>query len=190
MDELIADLTSGDDNLAEAAMYKLAALGAEAAPLLRELAVSSDPDQRWWAVSTLAQMEAVDADWLLTALEDDSVEVQQAAVLGLTNHPYPKAASALLELLPSPNSILRNLAMNALSTLGKDATPGLLQFLDEHKAQDAARLSAIRALANVGDYQAIPALMAALEEESALIRHWAEEGLVKLGLDMVYMKLE
>lgn len=190
MDALFADLISGDDSLAEVAMYKLAALGAEAAPALRELAASPDADRRWWAVSTLAQMDVVDVDWLLAALEDDSLEVQQAAVLGLTNHPHPKAASALLKLLPSPNSLLRSLAMNALSALGKDATSALLGFLGEHKTQDAARLSAIRALANIGDYAAVPMLMAALEEESALIRHWAEEGLVKLGLDMVYMKLD
>ena len=100
------------------------------------------------------------------------------------------SVSALIGLLPNQNSLLRRLAMNALVALGKDATPALLTFLDEHKAQDAARFSAIRALANIGDYQAIPALMDALEEESALIRHWAEEGLVKLGLDMVYMKLD
>lgn len=189
LDALLADLTSGDDARAEAAMHKLVALGAEALPALRELAASPDPDQRWWAVSALAQMDDVDVDILLAALEDDSVEVQQSAALGLTQHPHPKAVSALLGLLPSLDSILRNLAMNALIALGKDATPGLLRFLDEHTKTDAARLSAIRALANLGDYDAIPALMNALESESALIQHWAEEGLQKLGLDMVYMKL-
>jgi HEAT repeat protein len=189
LDALLADLTSGDDSRAEAAMHKLVALGKEAQPALRELAAAPDSDQRWWAVSTLAQMDDVDVDILLTALEDDSVEVQQSAALGLTQHPHPKAASALLSLLPNPDSVLRNLAMNALIALGKDATPGLLRFLDEHTKPDAARLSAIRALANLGDYDAIPALMNALESESALIQHWAEEGLQKLGLDMVYMKL-
>ena len=171
MDILLAELISGDDARAEAAMHKLVAQGAKAVPALRVLAASPDPDQRWWAVSTLAQMDDVDVDLLLNALEDDAIEVQQAAVLGLTDHPHPKAVSALVSLLPGSNGLLRRLVTNALSALGKDATPALLTFLCEHKAQDAARLSAIRALANIGDHQAIPALMAALEEESALIRH-------------------
>lgn len=190
MDALLADLISGDDTLAEAAMLKLADLGKEAIPPLKELANSPDPDHRWWAVSTLAQMKDVDVDWLIAALNDNSAEVQQSAVLGLTKHPHPKIAAALLEFLPSPNSILRSLTMNALTALGKDATPALLDFLSEHKTQDAARLSAIRALANIGDTRGIPTLMAALEEDSALIQHWAEEGLEKLGLDMIYMKLD
>lgn len=189
LDALLADLTSGDDVRAEAALYKLVKLGAAAQPALRKLAASPDADQRWWAVSALGQMDEVDADILLVALTDDSVEVQQSAALGLTKHPYPKAASALLGLLPNPNSILRNLAMNALIALGKDATPALIEFLETHQEKDSARLSAVRALAGIGDYAAIPALMTALEEDSALIQYWAEQGLQKLGLDMVYMKL-
>lgn len=189
LDALLADLTSGDDARAEAALYQLVRLGTAVQPALRKLAISPDPDQRWWAVSALGQMDEVDADILLAALGDDSVEVQQSAALGLTNHPYPKAVSALLGLLPNPNSILRSLAMNALIALGKDATPALIEFLETHQEKDAARVSAVRALASIGDYAAIPALMTALEEDSAFIQYWAEQGLQKLGLDMVYMKL-
>ena len=187
---MLADLISGNDHLAEAAMSKLAAMGVKSVPALRKLATSPDPDQRWWAVSTLAQMDVVDVDWLIAALADESVEVQQSAVLGLTKHPHPKTASALLNVLQNSSSILRTLATNALSALGADAIPALLEFLSEHKTQDAARLSATRALATIGDTRAIPTLMAALEEDSALIRHWAEIGLENLGLDMVYMKLD
>ena len=190
LDALLADLTCGNDALAESAMHKLVAFGTEAVPALRELANSPDPDVRWWAISTLAQIDDADVEWLLAALDDESVEVQQAAVLGLAARPYPKAVSALLDFLQHPDSMLRSLAMNALIALGTDATLVLLGFLETHPAQDVARLSAVRALASIGDKRAIPALMAALEEDSALIRHWAEEGLEKLGLDMVYMKLD
>lgn len=189
MNELLADLISGDDTRAEAALHQLAALGNAAIPALHDLTASPNPDNRWWAVSTLAQMDAVDVDMLLAALADDSVEVQQSAALGLTKHPHPKAVPALLNLLPSPNSILRNLVMNALIALGKESTPALLDFLDSHPEPDSARISAIRALATIADTRAIPALMAASESDSALLQHWAEEGLQKLGLDMVYMKL-
>lgn len=171
-------------------MYKLIGLGPGALPALRELAADPDPDRRWWAVSTMAQITDANLDIFLAVLKDEDLEVQQAAVLGLTARPHPKSVSALIELLPSPNSILRTLTTNALIAIGKDATSDLLIFLQDHQTQDAARLNAVRALANIADHKAIPALMAALEEDSALIRHWAEEGLEKLGLDMVYMKLE
>ncbi|MBT3336596.1 MAG: HEAT repeat domain-containing protein [Anaerolineae bacterium] len=190
MDALFADLISGDENLAQAAMQKLAELGAESMPALRKLATSPDPDQRWWAVSTLAQMDVVDVDWLLAALDDESVEVKQSAALGLAAHPHPKSAPVLIGFLRHPDSMLRTLVTNALTAIGTDAVPALLGFLDKNKAQDAARLGTIRALANITDTRAIPALMAALKEDSALIRHWAEIGLENLGLDMVYMKLE
>ncbi len=189
LDTLLVDLTSGDDLRAEAALHRLVALGAKAQPALRELATSADAEKRWWAISTLAQMEDVDVDILIAALKDESLEVQQSAALGLAQHPHPKAVPALLGLLPNSDGILRNLAMNAIVSLGADAVPELLNFLETHPEPDSARLSAVRALATIGDTRAIPALMAALEE-SALIAHWAEEGLVKLGLDMVYMKLE
>ncbi len=190
LETLLAELVCGDDARAEAAMHKLIDLGAKTLPALRDLAADPDPDRRWWAISTMAQIADADLDIFLVALKDEDLEIQQTAVLGLTERPHPKSVSVLIELLPSPNSILRTLAMNALIAIGKDATNGLLAFLQEYQAQDTARINAVRALANIADYKAIPALMAALEEDSALIRHWAEEGLEKLGLDMVYMKLE
>jgi len=48
----------------------------------------------------------------------------------------------------------------------------------------------MRALAEITDHRAIPALMAALDDESVMVQHWAEEGLERLGLDMVYLKPE
>jgi HEAT repeat protein len=47
---------------------------------------------------------------------------------------------------------------------------------------------ALRSLSEIGDHRAIPAMMKALGEESALLQYWATEGLQRLGLDMVYMK--
>jgi len=45
-------------------------------------------------------------------------------------------------------------------------------------------------LAEIADHSAIPALMSALEDDSVMVQHWAEEGLERLGLDMVYLKPE
>jgi HEAT repeat protein len=188
--EEIYNLLSGDESLAETAMKKLIERGAVIFPVLVELLDSPDPDHRWWALSTAAQIEGIDADWLIAALGDESIEVQQAAALGLTEHHYPKAVPALINSLCASNTMLVTLATNALSSAGTDAVPALLEFLSTPQARDIARVGAIRALAEIADRRAIPALMAALEEDSALISHWAESGLEKLGLDMVYMKLD
>ena len=190
MDTLLANLTSGDETLAQSAMDKLVALGEKALPELEKILGSPDADQRWWAISTAAQIDAVDVDWLIDALDDESLVVRQSAALGLTGHPCPKAVPALINSLCAPDSMLTTLAANALTAIGTDAVPALLEFNQDPEIKASARLGAIRALAEIADTRAIPALMAALEGDSALISYWAEIGLEKLGLDMVYMKLD
>ena len=81
-----------------------------------------------------------------------------------------------------------NLAMHALIANGKTAVPALMEVLSD--APQTVRINAIRALAEIQDQRAIPVLMSALEEESVLLQHWAEEGLERLGLNMIYMKPE
>ena len=193
---MLADLISGDETLAEAAMNKLVALGEETFPALKDLLASSEADHRWWALSVLAQIETADVGWMLPALDDDSVEVRQCAALALSVHPDDKSVSALVNAMHDPDSMVSMLASNALAKIGKAAVPSLLVVLEEKESGEntlqrkAVRLGAMRALATIADERAIPAMMAALEEDSVFMQHWAEAGLEKLGLDMIYMKLE
>jgi len=55
-------------------------------------------------------------------------------------------------------------------------------------ASQSARIHALRALAEIRDHRAIQIMMKVMEEDSALLQHWAKEGLDRLGLDMVYIK--
>jgi HEAT repeat protein len=55
-------------------------------------------------------------------------------------------------------------------------------------APQTARIQALRALAEIRDHRAIPVMMQVMGEESALLQHWAKEGLERLGLNMVYIK--
>lgn len=196
LNALLVDLTSGDEALAEEAMTELVALGEEAFPALKDLLTSPDADHRWWAVSTLAQIESVDVDWLLAALGDESVEVRQCAALGLSVHPDDKSVSALVKALHDPDQMVSSLAANALEKIGEPAVLALLAVLQEDKTGvnliqvKAARSGAMRALATIADPRAIPAMMAALEEDSVFMKHWAETGLENLGQDMVYLKLD
>jgi HEAT repeat protein len=188
LDELLADLTSGDEMRAEHAVPGLVGLGEQAFPALRDLLNAEDADQRWWALRTLAQSPQSRAEWLLPLLDDSAPEVRQAAALGLCSHPDETAVRPLIQALNDGDSMVSDLARNALVVIGKPAVPSLLEVPKD--APQRARINALRALAEIVDYSTIPTLMAALEEDSVMMQHWAEEGLERLGLNMVYLKPE
>ena len=83
--------------------------------------------------------------------------------------------------------MVASLAGNALTLLKSAAVPALTQAL-ESEQNPAAKREIVRALAEIGDPAAIPALMKALQSDSALLQYWAEHGLEKMGLGMVYIK--
>ncbi len=183
---LLADLISGNEDRAEAAARRLAEAGEAVLPGLEPLLHSEVPDQRWWAVRTVAQMKAPRLDWLIEALADKSSDVRAAAALGLSAHPVEQAAPALVMALQDEDSIVAVLAVNALATLGQAAVPALLEAFPASNRR--GRIQIMRALAELRDHRAIPLMMKVIEEESAMLRYWAEEGLNRLGLDMVYIK--
>jgi HEAT repeat protein len=186
LDELLADLTSGDETRAENAVPGLVELGEGAFPALRDLLNSADVDRRWWALRTLAQSSHSQTDWLLPSLDDSAPEVRQAAALGLCRHPDETAIKPLIRALSDGDAMVSDLARNALVVIGKPAVPALIDV--PKAAPQRARINALRALAEIVDYSTIPTLMAALEEDSVMMQHWAEEGLERLGLNMVYIK--
>jgi HEAT repeat protein len=188
LDQLLADLTSGDETRAENAVTGLVELGELALPALRGLLGSADADQRWWALCTLAQSPLVRTEWLLPLLDDPAPEVRQAAALGLCNLPDEVAIRPLVEALSDEDVLVSDLARTALVIIGKPAVPALMGV--SKGALQRARINALRALAEIGDYAAIPSFMAALEDDSAMLGHWAEEGLDRLGLNMIYLKPE
>lgn len=185
---LLAALTSGDDNAAEAAAVRLGALGPSILPELKQLVNSRDADTRWWAVRVLARMEAPPIEWLMRALEDAAPEIRQCAALALCHHPGQQAVMALAAHLADDDPMVAGLAANALTAIGSPATPALLEVLQG--GAHPARIEAARALCEIRDPRAIPVFMKMLESESAMLHYWAETGLEKLGLGMVYLKPE
>jgi HEAT repeat protein len=185
---LLADLTSGDEDRAEAAARRLAEVGEAALPSLEPLLHSEAPDHRWWAVRTVAQMSSPRLDWLIQALGDASSEVRAAAALGLSTHPVEQAAPGLVAALQDEDSIVAILAVNALAALGQTAVPALLEAFPTSNRR--GRIQIMRTLAELKDHRSIPLMMKVIEEESAMLRYWAEQGLERLGLNMVYIKPE
>ena len=187
---LLKDLISGDETRAEKAVPVLIELGEDAIPALLDLTHSADIDARWWALRTLAQSHLAQTVWLVPFLNDPAAEVRQCAALGLAHQGKPdeSAVSPLVQALGDEDTLVGNLAVKALVNIGKPAVPSLIEKVKS--ASHLARILALRALVEIRDPRAIPVMMQVMEEDSALLQHWAKEGLERLGLDMVYMKPE
>lgn len=200
LQDLLGDLTSGSETRAETAVPSLIELGEDAIPALLDLTRSSDVDHRWWALRVLAQSPQAQAGWLVPFLNDPAREVRQCAALGLAIKADESATEPLVQALRDEDSMVSSLAVNALVKIGKAAVPSLIEVVKrspdgssvahrgEGNAPQSARIHALRALAEIRDHRAIPVMMKVMEEDSALLQHWAKEGLDRLGLDMVYMK--
>jgi HEAT repeat protein len=186
LQSLLHDLVSGDEARAEDAVTALVELGQDAIPALLDLTHSPDVDARWWALRTLAQSPLSQTEWLVPFLNDPAPEVRQCAALGLAGKPNESATQPLLQALSDGDSMVNSLAVNALVKIGGAAVPFLIEVVKDGK--QSARIHALRALAEIGDHRAIPVMMKVMDEESALLQHWAKEGLERLGLNMVYIK--
>lgn len=186
MNEWIAELTSGDDERAERAIPAIVSLGAAAVPPLLALAHSENADARWWAVRALAASPHTLTLDLVPFLSDSTPEVRAAAALALSHHPGEEALAALTQTLGDSDPLTAGLAANALVKLGSVAVPNLIEVAKEGPI--ALRILALRALSEVRDHRAIPVMMKCIQEDSAVLQYWAQLGLERLGLDMVYIK--
>jgi HEAT repeat protein len=194
---LLADLISGDESRAERSASALIELGEDVIPALFDLTKSSNADSRWWALRALAQSPHSRTGHLIPFLEDSAPEVRQCAALGLAEKVDEAATQPLVRALSDGDAMVCTLAANALIKIGKPAVPFLIEAVKrrpategsvEGRVSQSARIHALRALAEIRDRRAIPVLMQVIEEDSALLGHWAKEGLERLGLDMVYLK--
>lgn len=186
LEDLLADLTSGDEARAEAAVPSLVALGETIIPSLRGLLDSSDADIRWWATRTLASLPSLDASLLLSSLADAAPEVRQCAALGLSSHPSEAAIQPLIRALSDPDGLVAELSAGALTAVGEPAVESLLEVLNG--AAQSARIHAMRALSEIADPRAIRPMIESMSENSAMLHYWAEAGLERMGVNMVYMK--
>ncbi len=192
---LVEAIQQGNEARAEEIVTDLLSGGALSPENLHPLMDSPDPDLHWWAVRILGEIYQPAAfDALLRALNDPSEDVQQCAALGLRHHAEhglqaeqaKQAVHALLPLLGKAAPLLASLARQALSAIGAPAVQALLDIL-KHSEEPAARLAAMRALAEIGDPRAIPAMFQAITEgDSALIEYWAETGLENMGVGMSF----
>ena len=186
LQDLLDDLVSGDEERAEAAVTLLIAMDAAAIPALIDLTRSPDVDARWWALRTLAASPQAQTEWLVPFLNDPAPEVRQCAALGLAAKPDESAIQSLIYALNDDDTMVGGLAAQSLVKIGGAAVPHLIDVVKN--GRQVQRIHALRALAEIRDHRAIPVMMQVMQEDSALLQHWAQEGLERLGLDMIYMK--
>ena len=147
---LLNQLTSGDDQRAEAAALALAELGVKILPSLQSLLQSPDPEARWWATRVLAELDSPQvAPLLITSLQDGDITVRQCAALALSFHPHETAVTYLIAVLNDVDRLLAHLAADALVANGAAAVPALLEVMQT--GLQVAHLEAVRALALIGD---------------------------------------
>jgi HEAT repeat protein len=183
-------LTSGDDDRAEAAARALGQLGDEVMLRLRELLSHPDPDRRWWATRALAEVNSdAAAAALIDSCADPDADVRACAIhaLGLGGERAGGAIPVLIQHLSDSSAYVGQLAADSLALIGKHATPALIEALKT--GTPSVRGRAARALSQIADLKSIPALIAALDDESPIVEYYADIALQKMGVGTILLKV-
>jgi HEAT repeat protein len=183
----LAAVAAGDNARAERAALALDRLGDTALPPLRDLLAAVSADRRWWAVRGLAAVGTAAArELLVVVLEDADAGVRACAAQGLGERRAVEAVPALARHLDDPDSLVSRIASDGLARIGRPAVQTLIATLRE--GSTLARLGAARALSIICPGEAIPALCAALDDPSAVVAHYAETALERMGVGLALFR--
>lgn len=191
MAELLEAITSGEDERAEGAVSALSVLGGEdAVPALAGRLPAANPDGRWWIARTLATLPTPQsAAILIELLNDPDSDVRACAALALGElHATVgvEAADALAAHLADESAHVAEVCTVALARIGAWAVPTLLRALQD--GVPVRRIRAAKALVPIESHEAIPALIHALDDEDAIVTHYAQDALERMGVGMVLLQ--
>jgi HEAT repeat protein len=187
--DLIDLFTSQGETVCEAEAIALGESDVPGLPTLRDLLMVQDADVRFWAIRGLWANGSAEAVALLgEALQDGEEMVCSGAAVALGELKAKTAVDALARLVSTDPGASGNHAGDALSKIGMPAAPALIKAMQHPQAW--VRRRAAKALIPMESKQAIPVLFKALEDESYMVRHYAEIALVRMGVgQMVYFKV-
>ena len=184
LDVFLDSVAAGDDARSEKAALALGHAGDAVLPPLGDLLADADPDRRWWAVRTLAAVGTPAArEQLVTALADPDPDVRACAAQGLGDLNAEEAVASLVHCLADPSPLVSRIAADGLARIGAFAVPALITALQAQET--SVRAGAARALSIIQPQEAIPALCAALDDPSAIVTHYAQEALERMGVGLV-----
>jgi len=195
MDDFLDAIASGDDERAELAVPALAAM--DQAQVTTELAArlqAAGSDGRWWIARTLAALPIPQsAATLIEMLNDPDSDVRACAALALGElhnelHAMvgAEAADALAAHLADASAHVAEVCAVALARIGAVAVPTLLRALQD--GVPVERIRAAKALVPIKSYEAIPELIHALDDEDAIVTHYAQDALERMGVGMVLLQ--
>jgi HEAT repeat protein len=180
-------VAAGDDARTEEATLALGPLGDRALPVVRELLGDSDADRRWWAARALAAIGTSKArELLVRTLEDADAGVRACAAQGLGELRAEEAVAGLVRSMADPSPLVSRIAADSLGRIGAPAVPALIEALQ--RGATPTRAGAARALSVIQPKEAVPALCAALDDPSAIVTHYAEEALERMGVGIVLFR--
>ncbi|MEE8389498.1 MAG: HEAT repeat domain-containing protein [Anaerolineae bacterium] len=177
-------VAAGDDARSEQAALTLGCDGDAALSPLRDLLADVDPDRRWWAARALAAVGTQAArEQLATGLTDPDPDVRACAAQGLGDLQAGQAVVGLVRCLADSSLLVSRIAADSLARIGSPAVPSLIAALQAQETP--VRAGAARALSIIQPEEAVPALCAALDDPSAIVTHYAEEALERMGVGLV-----
>lgn len=186
---LIDKFNALDDDACEAEAIALGQNGKAGLQELIQLLDHHNADLRFWAVRGLWANSSPEAvTMLIKTLADDEEMVRSGAALALGEMKAEGAVKALADLLIADPSASGNHAADALAKIGPPSAQVLIEAMKHEEAR--VRRRAAKALIPVESKEAIPVLFEALEDESYMVRHYAEEALRRMGVgQMVYFRV-
>ena len=183
--ESITRLFAGSDAERAAIARELACQGETAAIALAEALAGADAEARWGLLAALAQIPGAAATRALAAVlagdPDEGLRAAAAQILG----EHGAGGGALIAALQDESVFVAQQAAHALARMGPDMAPEFIALLREGGPR--ARIAAARALVTIRTEDAIPALIAALEDDSPAVQFYAEQALDRLGVGTVLL---
>jgi len=209
---LIRLLSSRNPDIQAAAIHALGSIGSDASEALIQLLRKKNRTLRLGVIGTLAEIKDARAVTSLCGmLHDPGSEVRWQAAIALGEIGDPQATVSLLESLRDPDKYVRYGSAisllkigykpatdaewawyfigiqdwNKVIILGKPALPALINVLKDTDSD--VRQLAIRALGDIGDREAGPALIHSLGDENRQVRWEAVLASQKCGVPPMYL---
>ncbi len=187
--DLVHRFTTLNDDVCEAEAIALGRQGDTALPVLTKLGQHKQADVRFWAVRALwANGSAHAIDLLINTVADKDEMVCSGTALALGELKAELSIEALGHILTTDPGASGNHATDALIKIGPASSPVLIKALKHPESW--ARVRAAKALIPLESHKAIAPLFHALDDESYIVAHYAQEALIRMGVgQMVYFNV-